>query len=122
MKYENLEQYHEFIDQDRQENVKEAAILHRILDEMYKHAEPGMDYKEALRQGERDDGVPRYSLHYLGTDMMEQIIEDYLKDMELMKKGNVRRKVLLGAAPSNSRQAVNEKRLKTGLEPIGGDE
>lgn len=116
------EDFDEFIDEEYDNNPAMSRVVHMILDEMYIKAEPGMDYRQALRDGDRDDGKPRYLLHYLDQETQEEIVEKHTEDLKGWKAEKVKNTIHLGAAPTTIRERVNEEREDAGLEPIGEEE
>lgn len=112
------EDFDEFIDEDHRDAAL-SRVFHMIMDELYEKAEPGMDYRQALRQGDREDERPRYLLHYLDEDTQQEIIEKHVEDLKSWKADKVRNTVHLGAAPCTNMYRVNEERKEAGLEPLG---
>jgi len=113
------EKFDEFVDEEYDENPEISRVIHMILDEMYEKAEPGMDYRQALRDGERGDGKPRYLLHYLDEETQKEILKKHTEDLREWKASKVSIGVHLGAAPTTKKELVNEERREAGLKPVG---
>ena len=99
---------------------KAEEIVHQILEQMYKEAEPGLNYREQLQKEERD-GHPVYKLHYLPLKQQRVIVQRKLKQINLSNgkaKKIVKSQVHNGASPSTSLKQVNRCRKEEGLEPV----
>lgn len=103
--------------------VKSTEELIEIRDEVYRKlyeaAEPSGDY-DKMRNRENPFDHKRYELYYLSNGKQLEIISDTLGDHNISHYNveKIRRTVLLGAAPSSSKEKVNEKRKEEGLDPV----
>jgi len=100
---------------------KAEEIVHQILEQMYKEAEPGMNYREQLQKGEKTEGEPHYKLHYLPLKQQRVIVQRKLRELKLPNNKAeqiVKSQVHMGASPSTSLKQVNRCRKKEGLEPV----
>lgn len=100
-------------------NEKLREHVHNILEEMYEEATPGMDYQEALKEGERSDRIPRYRLHYLSSEDCKRIMDKYINEHDSISaydENIIRTNVNLGAAPTENLERVIEKREEAGLD------
>ena len=100
----------------KQTDVDEE-VYNEIYRRLYEEAEPGMDYDEAEKE---EHGIPHYKLHYLEDDRIAEIIEEVCIEHDVSKddQATVYSSVMLGAAPTGSRESVVENRKEAGLEPI----
>lgn len=98
--------------------------VNEVMQRLYREASPGMDFKEKLEEGPRDDEIPRYKLHYLDATAQVRIMKDYIDSLRLDKKD--RRRVInglhLGSSPCTELETVNNTRQELGLETVKPNE
>lgn len=99
---------------------KAEEIVHQILEEMYEEATPSMDYRKKLHQPEREDGKPRYLLHYLPQDRQVEIMNNKFEELGIPEQAEqiVKNTVKLGASPCTNKERVNKEREDAGLKTI----
>jgi hypothetical protein len=100
------------------EELRLQRIRNHIMEELYKEAKPvGITLREA-QELEKQLENEAYSLTYISKEKQDAIIRSHTKILNNHHTQQVKRSVLMGAAPSNNLEQVQEQREKAGLPPI----
>ena len=84
-------------------------IIHAIFIDMYKEAEPSVDFDKLIEESEVDERglkIVPYWDYYLNQERQEEIIKEHLKGKRLTKlmKASIRNYVNMGISPSTIRK------------------
>lgn len=93
-------------------------VIHRIYQELFEEADPGMNYARVVIEEGPREGTPWYQLHFLDQDRQSEIIEEHVEDLPGYQQKKIKTTVNLGHSPAVIKEEVNKKRKAEGLEPI----
>lgn len=92
------------------------------MEDLYSEAKPVEITLREAQELEKHLENEAYSLTYISKEKQDAIIRSHTKILNSHYTQQVKRSVLMGAAPSNNLEQVQEQREKAGLPPIKEEE